>query len=117
MLPILSLGRKDDGCHHIYSSLCKSGAHAMSSSNMSLLEREAKAPKFTTNRYQAVMVPLARGTTVRMAATFPVPLGRQTCCRDQDFFLRSHFTLGLLMALLAAAALIWSSKPRADLVL
>ena len=86
MLPILSLGRKDDGCHHIYSSLCKSGAHAMSSSNMSLLEREAKAPKFTTNRYEAVMVPLARGTTVRMAATFPVPLGRQTCCRDHISF-------------------------------
>jgi hypothetical protein len=37
----------------------------MSSSDMSLLEREAKAPKLTTNRYQAVMLTLARGANRR----------------------------------------------------
>ena len=38
---------------------------------MSLPEREAKAAGFTTNHYQAVMLTLARGATVAMAAALP----------------------------------------------
>jgi O-antigen ligase len=98
---------------------------AMSSSDSSLLEREAKAAELATNHYQAVMLTLARGATVAMAAALPFSTAATNVFAAIAFFAwvlsgkvliqmrcaaRDPVVLGAIAAtLLVLAGVLWSS--------
>jgi O-antigen ligase len=98
---------------------------AMSSSDISLLEREAKAAGSTTNHYQAVMLTLARGATAAMAAALPFSTAATNAFAAIAFFAwilsgkvliqvrraaRDPVVLGAIAAtLFVLAGVLWSS--------